>query len=269
MFPVLFHFGPVVVYSYGVMVGVGALLGIWWGLRLAKREALASAARLEGAALTILVSTIAGARLLGIVDYADWQGPWQSLNGQIVGQGGVFYGAFLFGIAGFALYARMVKLPVWAGLDCVAPGAAVAIGVGRIGCFLAGCCWGTPTKLPFGVTFTSVLANQLDGVPLNVKLHPTQLYEAGLVLLFIPVLRWARTKRAFEGQVILMFALYYATVRFCLEFVRGDPRGSYFHGFLSTSQFIGLVLVPVVLFLMAKRSKQSGYAKGCLADLPR
>jgi len=119
-----------------------------------------------------------------------------------------------------------------------------------VGCFLAGCCWGTATQLPFGVTFRSELAHNLTGVPLQVRLHPTQLYEAALVLLAIPFLMWLRKKRSFFGQVILVYVLFYAVARFFLEFLRGDPRGYHFNHLLSTSQLIGLFIIPLAIFLL-------------------
>ena len=119
-----------------------------------------------------------------------------------------------------------------------------------MGCFLAGCCWGTPTQLPFGVIFRSELAHTITGVPLQVRLHPTQLYEAAVVLLVIPFLMWLRKRRSFSGQVILVYVLFYAVARFLLEFLRGDPRGYYFNHLLSTSQLIGLVIIPPAIFLL-------------------
>jgi phosphatidylglycerol:prolipoprotein diacylglycerol transferase len=127
--------------------------------------------------------------------------------------------------------------------DCIAPGLAVAQGLGRIGCYLAGCCWGAPTRSVFGVTFTSELAHKLTGVPLNVSIHPTQLYEAVAVFGIIPFLMWFRTTRRFYGAVFLFYIGYYAIVRFFIEFVRDDPRGYYFN-LLSTSQLIALLILP-------------------------
>jgi phosphatidylglycerol:prolipoprotein diacylglycerol transferase len=168
----------------------------------------------------------------------------------MLGKGGVFYGGFLMATACSSLYFRVVGLPGWQVADCIAPGLALAQGMGRIGCFLAGCCWGTPTSSRLGVTFTSQVAHNLTGVPLGVKLHPTQLYEAAVVLLAIPLLLWLRRTKTFQGEVILAYVLYYAVVRFFLEFVRDDPRGRYVYDLLSTSQVISLLILPFGLYLL-------------------
>ena len=180
---------------------------------------------------------------------------------QLADRGGAVYGALLFIVAISPFCARATGLPFWRCADCTAAGGAAGLGVARIGCFLAGCCWGTQTQLPLGIAFSSEVAHQLSGVPLHVKLHPTQLYESALVFLSIPLLRRVRRTRSFEGQVALVFTLYYAIIRFFLEFLRNDPRGSFFHGLLSTSQFVGLLLVPIVLFLLLSRSRKASLAR--------
>lgn len=251
MLPRLFHVGYFSIYSYGILTALGFLLAILWPTSLAKKEGI-SETKMEGLGLLIVLSAGVGSKLLTAWDYpgfysSDWT---HFLSDQILGRGGVFYGGFLLAIACSAAYCRLVDLPGWQVADSVAPGLALAQGLGRVGCFLAGCCWGTPTELPFGVTFRSELAHNLTGVPLQVRLHPTQLYEAMLVLLAIPFLMWLRKKRSFFGQVILVYVLFYAVARFFLEFLRGDPRGYHFHHLLSTSQLIGLFIIPLAIFLL-------------------
>lgn len=251
MLPRLFHVGHFSIYSYGMLTALGFLLAILWPTSLAKKEGI-SETKMEGLGLLIVLSAGVGSKLLTAWDYpgfysSDWT---HFLSDQILGRGGVFYGGFLLAVACSAAYCRLVDLPGWQVADAVAPGLALAQGLGRVGCFLAGCCWGTPTELPFGVTFRSELAHNLTGVPLQVRLHPTQLYEATLVLSAIPFLMWLRKKRSFFGQVILVYVLFYAVARFFLEFLRGDPRGYHFSHLLSTSQLIGLFIIPLAIFLL-------------------
>lgn len=251
MLPRLFHVGHFSIYSYGMLTALGFLLAILWPTSLAKKEGI-SETKMEGLGLLIVLSAGVGSKLLTAWDYpgfysSDWT---HFLSDQILGRGGVFYGGFLLAVACSAAYCRLVDLPGWQVADSVAPGLALAQGLGRVGCFLAGCCWGTPTELPFGVTFRSELAHNLTGVPLQVRLHPTQLYEATLVLSAIPFLMWLRKKRSFFGQVILVYVLFYAVARFFLEFLRGDPRGYHFSHLLSTSQLIGLFIIPLAIFLL-------------------
>lgn len=251
MLPRLFHVGYFSIYSYGMLTALGFLFAILWPTSLAKKEGI-SETKMEGLGLLIVLSAGVGSKLLTAWDYPEfYSSDWTHfLSDQILGRGGVFYGGFLLAVACSAAYCRLVDLPGWQVADAVAPGLALAQGLGRVGCFLAGCCWGTPTELPFGVTFRSELAHNLTGVPLQVRLHPTQLYEATLVLSAIPFLMWLRKKRSFFGQVILVYVLFYAVARFFLEFLRGDPRGYHFSHLLSTSQLIGLFIIPLAIFLL-------------------
>jgi len=250
MLPILLHFGPFTVFSYGVMTALGFLLAIVWPVRLAIGEGI-SAAKMEGLGLVIVLSAGIGSKLLTALDYPGfYSGGWHHFAyDQMLGKGGVFYGGFLMAVAGSAIYFRLTKLPAWQAADCVAPGLALAQGLGRIGCFFAGCCWGTPTHLPFGVTFTSEIAHQLTGVPLHTSIHPTQLYEAAIVLASIPFLMWLRKHKTFQGEVILAYVCYYAIARFLLEFVRDDPRGHYFDHVLSTSQLIAALIIPLSIWI--------------------
>jgi phosphatidylglycerol:prolipoprotein diacylglycerol transferase len=254
MLPLLFHFGHLRVFSYGILTALGFLLAILWPAHLAKKENL-SAVKMEGLALVIVITAGIGSKLLTALDYPGfYSGGWNHFfYDQMLGKGGVFYGGFLLAAAGAFLYCRTVKLPFGQISDCVAPGLALAQGLGRVGCFLAGCCWGTPTHLSFGVTFNSELAHQLTGVPLDVRVHPTQLYEAAVVFGVVPFLLWLRQCRTFYGAVILFYVAFYAVVRFFIEYLRDDPRGYYF-GMLSTSQIIALAMALLCLgFWLARR----------------
>ena len=263
MHPILLQTGSASLYSYGVLTALGFLLAILWPTHLAKKEGL-SATKMEGLGLVIVLSAGVGSKLLTALDYPGfYSGDWSHfLWDEVMGRGGVFYGGFLFAVGCSALYCRLTSLPGWQVADCVAPGLALAQGLGRVGCFLAGCCWGTPTQAIFGVIFTSQTAHQITGVPLYVKLHPTQLYEAALVLLAIPFLMWLRKIRSFNGEVMLAYVLYYGVARFLLEFVRGDPRGYFFDHLLSTSQVIGLLIMPLAIFLLFRLAKQHKAGRG-------
>ena len=253
MFPRLFQVGPLTVYSYGVLMGMGTLLAVVWPVRLAHKDGI-PIAKAEGLGLVIVLSAVIGSKLLTAFDYPEfYSGDWD----RVMDRGGVFYGGFLLAVLTSAIYMRLTHLPGWRFADCIAPGLALAQGLGRIGCFLAGCCWGRETDLPIGVIFTSDLAHQITGVPLHLKVHPTQLYEAGIALLAIPFLLWLRTRKSFDGQVVLTYVLYYSVARFFLEFFRGDPRGYYFNDSLSTSQLISLVIIPIAALLFVGLRRQS------------
>ena len=118
----------------------------------------------------------------------------------------------------------------------------------------AGCCFGKPTNVPWAITFTDPFANANVGTPLNVPLHPTQLYEAGAELLILGVLLFTEKKgRPFAGRTFWLYMLLYAISRFIIEFYRGDDRGMVF-GF-STSQFISILLAPLAIVMLAYLSR--------------
>jgi phosphatidylglycerol:prolipoprotein diacylglycerol transferase len=124
-----------------------------------------------------------------------------------------------------------------------------------MGCLFAGCCYGKPTSLPWAITFTDPFAATNVGTPLNVPLHPTQVYEAGAeALILVTLLATESRGRRFPGRTFWLYILLYAVSRFAIEFFRGDPRGSV--GIFSTSQFISLVLAPLAIGMLVYLARQ-------------
>jgi len=156
------------------------------------------------------------------------------------------------------ILARRYQLPWWTTADAFAPGIALGQAIGRQGCFAAGCCWGKPANLPWGVEFTE-LGHAVTGVPLGVHLHPTQLYESFAALAIFFFLLWLHRRKRFGGQVILAYGVLYALTRFTIEFFRDDPRGDILGlttvTHLSTSQIISLLvgLFALILFILRWR----------------
>jgi phosphatidylglycerol:prolipoprotein diacylglycerol transferase len=129
---------------------------------------------------------------------------------------------------------------------------------GRIGCYLAGCCYGKPTESVFGVTFTDP-ACYAD--PKNVPLHPTQLYEAGYIFLVMIVLFILRERRRFYGQLFLLYLILYAIGRSVLEMFRGDEeRGYLIDGYLSHSQFIAIGILAVTAYVYVSWMRKNAVA---------
>ncbi len=170
---------------------------------------------------------------------------------------------------------RRYKLPWWKTADACAPAIAIGNFFGRQGCFAAGCCWGKPTTLPWGVKFTE-LGHRITGVPTDTYLHPTQLYESFAMLLVFFFLLWLHKHKRFSGQVILVYALLYSAIRFAIEFVRDDPRGDIW-GLttltgLSTSQMISLLVgigAAVLLIIRWRRATSAPEANGLVASSAR
>jgi phosphatidylglycerol:prolipoprotein diacylglycerol transferase len=261
MYPVLFYIRNFPVNTYGVFLALAFLAAIFVTVRLAQRDGLPKE-RIYDLCLWLLLSSLIGSKLLMLFTEAEYrQNPMLLFSLDFLRSGGVFYGGLLGAmLTGFFLMRRW-KLPWWKTADACAPGIALGNVLGRQGCFSAGCCWGKPTSLPWGVRFTE-LGHKITGVPIDAKLHPTQLYESAAMLLVFFFLLWLHKKKKFSGQVILSYALIYAAVRFAIEFVRDDPRGDIL-GLttltgLSTSQLIGIVVgIGALVLLVVKWRRAS------------
>lgn len=256
MLPELFRipFIAFPLYTYGLLLATGILLGIWVAGRQAAEDGLDKTV-IYSFALRVVIASLIGAKLLLI--YTEWDslgGDWSRLFSlEFLRAGGVYYGGFLVGLAVAVYLIWSYRLPGWKVADAFAPGIALGQCIGRLGCFAAGCCWGRPTTSWVGVEFTAQ-AHELVDVPIGIPLHPTQLYESAATLLILAYLMWRRRRRAYPGQVILNYVLLYATARFVIEFYRGDWRG--WVGPLSTSQFIALMLAVGALTLLIIRRKR-------------
>ncbi len=285
MFPILFRvplpvIGPVTIHTYGVLLVVAFLIAIYVARRLARREGLEPDHVVDLGVYVILGGLVGAKLLLLVVDWSFYTRQFRNIleegggpvgealgflgrTGEVIGTlarmglsllqaGGVFYGGLIAGILVGIWYMRRHSLPVWKVADVTAPAIAIGHAFGRVGCFAAGCCYGVPTEAPWGVTFTDSYSGTLVGVPLNIPLHPTQLYSALGNLAIFAGLLWFYRRKKFDGQVFWVYVLSYGAFRFLVEFWRGDPRGSLFGGALSTSQFVAIIMVTVALGMLAR-----------------
>jgi len=213
--------------------------------------------RIYDLGLWMLLSALLGSKLLMLWTEPSYRdNPWHLVSLDFLRSGGVFYGGFIGAcLTGYFLI-RRYGLPWWKTADAFAPGIALGNAIGRQGCFAAGCCWGKPTTMPWGVEFTEA-GHEVTGVPLGIHLHPTQLYESFGALLIFFFLLWLHRHKRFSGQVILFYALLYAMMRFTIEFFRDDPRGDIL-GLttltgLSTSQMLSLIIgITGLIFLILR-----------------
>ena len=260
MYPELFRIGSFPINTYGVFLAIAFLCGILITAKLAERDGLPRE-RVYDLCLWMLLASLIGSKVLMLFTEPEYrENPLGLLSLDFLRSGGVFYGGLIGAIlAGYFLMKRY-KLPFWKTADACAPGIAVGNFFGRQGCFAAGCCWGKPTSLPWGVQF-SELGHEITGVPIDQHLHPTQLYESFAMLLVFFFLLWLHKRKRFSGQVVLVYGLLYAVIRFAVEFVRDDPRGDIL-GLttltgLSTSQMISLIIGVIALILLIARSRKS------------
>lgn len=263
MRPWLFTVGDFGVPAYWALVMIGFTAAFYLAWREARHDGI-DPNRMLDLCLIALVAGLVGARLMHVLVEDDPLHPGRPILDHYLEHpldmlrmwnGLAFYGGLLLAAPAALLYARAKRMGVARVADVA--GVAIPLGLffGRIGCFLAGCCHGAPTELPWGVTFTHphCLAR-----PLGVPLHPTQLYAAGLALgLFGLMLLLKRRWRRFQGQVFLSFCLLYSAGRFLIEMVRNDNRGLFFDQTLSASQLIALPLVAVSLVLLIALGRRS------------
>ena len=254
MHPELIRIGSFAIPSYGVALACAFLASIW----LLRRRAPAFGVRPDDAAdvaIWLLLSGLLGAKVLLLVV----EGPRYLASGEafveFLRSGGVFYGGLIGAVLALAVLLRKRHIGFWTFADMAAPAVALGHAIGRIGCFLAGCCWGRECSFPWAVTFTDPAAERNVGVPIGVPLHPAQVYESiGLFALCALLLLFE--KRRWSGQTFAWYLGGYAVLRGTIEFFRGDPRGSVLGGALSTSQLIALAgLAAAFGIAVANRKK--------------
>jgi len=260
MYPVLFRIGNFPINTYGVFLALAFLCAILIAVKLGERDGLPRN-KIYDLSLWMLLASLIGSKILMLFTEPEYRDhPLQLLSLDFLRSGGVFYGGLLGAVLTGYLLMRRYKLPWWKTADACAPGIAIGNFFGRQGCFAAGCCWGKPTSLPWGVKFTE-LGHEITGVPIDVHLHPTQLYESFSMLIVFFFLLWLHKRRRFSGQVILFYALLYSIIRFTIEFVRDDPRGDIL-GLtsmtgLSTSQIISLMVGGASLIILIIRWRKN------------
>lgn len=245
MFPRLFHIGNFNLPTYGFLVALGVLIGLWISVRNSEKQGINPEDAWNLGILVVLCG-ILGAKILYIVN--DWSTyaahPSEIFSLGTLQAGGVFSGGLIGAFAAAFYYVRKHRMPALATCDAFAPGLALGHAIGRVGCFAAGCCWGKPTTHIWGVTFTNPLAQSIVGTPLGVPLEPTQLFESAVELANFFILMWLLRRRKFDGQVFGAYLFLYGMARFFLEFIRDDPgRGSVFGGVMTGTQFISTLLV--------------------------
>lgn len=239
----LLRIGPFTLYGYGLMIAIGVLAG-WGTAEYRARKLKADAEHVFFLLLWCLLGGFLGAKIL------FWITEWEEIVSDpafilwTMSDGFVVYGGILGGIFAGWLYCRVKKICFLEYFDLMIPSVALAQGFGRIGCFLAGCCYGKEAEGWLSVTF-----HNSDFAPNGVALVPTQIYSSILDFVHFAVLLYiARHKKA-DGQVAACYMIFYSAGRFCLEFFRGDLiRGSV--GSLSTSQFISIFIFAAGILLL-------------------
>jgi phosphatidylglycerol:prolipoprotein diacylglycerol transferase len=260
VFPRLFHIGSFFIPTYGVLVALGVLVGLWISVRNSQKQGI----KPENAwdfGIAVVLAGIVGSKILYVV--VDWRAylehPREIFSLSTLQAGGVFSGGLIAAFAVAWWFLRKHNMPALATCDAFAPGLAMGHAIGRLGCFAAGCCYGKPTTHFWGVTFTNPVAAQYVGTPLGIALEPTQLFESAAELIIFATLTWMFARKKFDGQIFGAYLFLYGIARFFIEFVRDDAGrgGPYFGGILSGTQLIaiGLVLAGGIIWYLRPTPK--------------
>ena len=258
MYPEILQIGPITIRSYGLMLAVSFFLGLVYVYRMAKKMGL-NLDQVITLAYIFIIGGVVGARLAYVLFHlGEFSGRWMdSINPFQSGHYGIaglnLYGGIIGAIIGSFIYMRIRKIPVFRTYDLFAPTVGLGLIFTRIGCFLNGCCFGTPTDLPWGVTFPE------ESIPWyvfgSVPIHPAQLYSSLYGLILFIFLHWRLKHKHFDGQVIALLLMVEAVFRYAIEYVRYYEEEMHVH-FLGMDPTynhlisISLFLLGLVLYLV-------------------
>ncbi len=260
MFPTILKIGSMQIYSYGLMLFISFMVGIWIVERRARKFGVESK-RITDLALWILLGVVVGSRLFYVAFH------WGEFKDDLIGiiafwRGGLaglmFYGGFLGALLAGLLYARVQELPIIKLLDAAAPAIVLGEFFTRIGCFLNGCCFGKPTTCPLGMQFPAHSPAGATFLHETVQtIHPTQLYSslAGMVLFLIAL--WLERRHLKDGVLFAIILILYSLFRFGIDFVRYYENAANFWG----NQLVSLGLAALgagLLFLFLRLPKRAG-----------
>lgn len=255
MYP-LIHLGPISIPSYGTMILIGLIIGIIFASYSAPKYGFL---KIDVLLSTILASAglIAGAKLLYMItvfpiltehfDYVKTHIP--ETIAYIFG-GYVFYGGLIGALLMYLFYCKRMEYSFLRFTNVIAPVIPLVHAFGRVGCFLGGCCYGIEYEGPLSVTYPH--NDYVENLG-SVSRFPVQLLEAGInILLFLVLYLYAKKPRK-DGALLGIYFICYALIRFSLEFLRGDLERGVLLG-VSTSQWISLILIPIGIYLIRKKS---------------
>lgn len=261
MYNDILKIGGVTIHGYGLMIGLGVICAILVAEYRAKKRGF-NTDQVFNIFLLVLIFGFIGAKLLFCI--VEIKAILSNPKLIVSGDGFVIYGGILGGFAAVMIYCRIKKVSFLRYVDLLVPSVALAQGFGRVGCFLAGCCYGRETDSGFCIVFQNSLY-----APNGIRLLPTQLMmSAGNFLIAFVLLLYAKNDRK-KGRIGGLYLMLYSVGRFVIEFFRNDYRGAI--GFLSTSQFIAIftLLLGVLLFATNIFSKEKPAPAVENTDLPQ
>lgn len=239
-----FNIGPLKVYAWGIMVALAFAAILYFSLKEARKTKGVEENHVVSLIFYSLLGSLIGGRLLYIIVNLSYylKSPVEIVK--IWNGGMMIYGGILFAILFCFIYIKKHKLNFWKYADLLAPYLALGLFIGRIGCFLNGCCFGEPTSLPWGMIFPQA--------PDDLPRHPTQLYMSLFGLFTFITLK--AVKNRFEGFRALLFAMMYSVFSLFIEFIRYYPE-QFMIGIFSVSQWISIIISAIAALLICKKRK--------------
>jgi len=255
MFPKLIDLGGFFLPTYGVMVALAFLAGLWATNKLATRSGLPTA-KIQDLVIYCAITGLVGAKLMMFI--FDWEyyarNPAEMISLSTLRAAGVYQGGFLLALVFAYFYMKRNGLPLLKTMDCFAPGIALGHAIGRIGCFAAGCCYGALCNRPWAVRFTNPDAKEFSNVPLNVPLHPSQIYETVGDLVIFAVLFRLHNPASRPGGLFSLYLVFYSLLRFIVEFFRHHDQLPMFAAVpLVHTQWISLGTLLLGLWLLFRK----------------
>jgi phosphatidylglycerol:prolipoprotein diacylglycerol transferase len=256
--PVLFHIGSLPLRSYGLLIAIAFLVGIWIGRRRAAARGYEPDMVIDLSVIVILVS-VAGARLAYVlVRWAHYQNDIAGIFR--IWEGGLaLYGGMVAGTLAALWFFRRREIDIWAGSDLLTPSLAAGVAIGRIGCFLNGCCFGHQCDAPWGVVFSS---ESMAGMTFpGVRLHPTQIYESTIALAILAVLLLVGRRRRFDGFLFWLFVILLSISRIFIDPIRHYETESIFlkagSFALTNNQAMSVALIVVAVYFLLRLSRRA------------
>jgi len=277
MCPIIFKIGPILIYSYGFMIGIGVIIAMWLSERSAKKEGLNHLKILDVVLIAFLFSIVGGRFLRVSLEWGNYASDLLKIFK--IWEGGFdFYGGLILAIPVGILYLQKNRLPVLKTVDLVMTYVPLAHAFGRIGCFLEGCCHGTITSVPWAVSFPKWYSAKdgIIGTPafiqhmnmhliessdaFSLPVHPTQLYSSLYLFVLFFILVMLRKYKHFNGEILSAYLIFFSFARFFMEFLRGDAQAVFFG--ISLYQLFSVAFFVSGIILMIVFSQRKQYERG-------
>ncbi len=266
MHPELFQIGPFTVHSYGVMLALSFLIGIYFAVNRAEKRGI-KGEEIVNLGFVIILSSIIGSRLFYVLFHVgEFKGRWIYAFWPVqedgtIGLGGlILLGGFILSFLSAILYIQYKKLNFWKVTDSIVPSIAIGVFLTRIGCYLNGCCFGKACELSWGVQFP--FYSPAGAIMGDTHLHPTQLYSSLYGLLIFGILIWIDKRDNFDGLLLSLFLILYGISRFVVDFFRYYEEQMYLFEGLQFNQIISLCLIIIGLLILLIKGNVIKKSKG-------